>query len=83
MFKGHGFAKFYEKHFKSLKKRNINILEIGIWEGASTASFFHYLKKAQFFAIDRNFKLNTPLKGLIFFFVTPHHLKTCLNLKLT
>ena len=68
LIKGHGFAKFYEKHFKSLKKRNINILEIGIWKGASTASFFHYFKKAQFFAIDRNFKLKYSSKRINFFF---------------
>lgn len=56
-FKGHNFSKFYEKHFRNLKRKKINILEIGVWEGASTASFYHYFKNAKFFSIDRNFKL--------------------------
>ena len=53
---GHGFGKFYEKHFKKLKKQNFNLLEIGTWEGASLASFYNYFKKAHIYGIDRNFK---------------------------
>jgi hypothetical protein len=67
LFKGHNFAKFYEKHFKSLKKKKINILEIGVWEGASTASFYHYFKKAELFSIDRNFKFKYFSKRINFF----------------
>lgn len=53
---GHGFGKFYEKHFKKLKKKNFNFLEIGTWEGASLASFHNYFNRAQIYGIDRNFK---------------------------
>ena len=44
---GHGFAKFYEENFIKYKKDIFNLLEIGTWEGASTAafaSFFPYSK---------------------------------------
>ncbi|MDB9760690.1 class I SAM-dependent methyltransferase [Pelagibacteraceae bacterium] len=67
-FKGHGFGKFYEKHFSRLKNNNLNILEIGVWEGASTASFFHYFKRANFFAVDRNFKFQYTSKRINFIF---------------
>ena len=67
-FKGHNFAKFYEKHFKNIKKKKINILEIGVWEGASTASFYHYFKKAEFVSIDRNFKFKYSSKRVNFFY---------------
>ena len=43
---GHGFAKFYEKKLKKLKKKTFNMLEIGTWEGASTASFSLYFPKS-------------------------------------
>jgi len=68
LFKGHNFAKFYEKHFKSLKDKKINILEIGVWEGASTASFYHYFKSADIFPIDRNFKFKYFSKRINFFY---------------
>ena len=68
LFKGHNFAKFYEKHFKSLKEKKINILEIGVWEGASTASFYHYFNRAKFFALDRNFKFKYISKRVNFFY---------------
>tara|TARA_B110000971_G_scaffold220111_1_gene262833 strand:+ start:2531 stop:3313 length:783 start_codon:yes stop_codon:yes gene_type:complete len=73
--KGHGFAKFYEKYFKNLKKKRINILEIGVWEGASTASFYHYFEKAELFAIDRNFKFKYCSKRINFFFCDTTSLK--------
>ena len=56
--KGHNFGKFYEKNLKKIKNKEINVLEIGVWKGASTASFFYYLPNAKFVAIDRNFKSN-------------------------
>ena len=68
LFKGHNFAKFYEKHFKNLKEKKINILEIGVWEGASTASFYHYFKNADIFPIDRNFKFKYFSKRINFFY---------------
>ena len=54
--KGHNFAKFYEKNLKKIKNKKINVLEIGAWKGASTASFFYYFPNANFISIDRNFK---------------------------
>lgn len=65
---GHGFSKYYEKHFQNLKGKKINVLEIGVWTGASTASFFYYLKKANFFALDRNFKFNYYSKRINFIY---------------
>ena len=53
---GHGFGKFYEKYFQELKKKKFNFLEIGIWEGASLASFHCYFRNAVIHGIDRNFK---------------------------
>lgn len=53
---GHGYAKFYEKHLSNYKYKNFNLLEIGTWYGASTASFAKYFPRANIFGIDRNFK---------------------------
>ena len=53
---GHGFGKFYEKYLKKFKKKKFNFLEIGIWEGASLASFHCYFRNAVIYGIDRNFK---------------------------
>ena len=39
---GHGFAKFYEKKLKEYKNKSFNMLEIGTWEGASTAAFINF-----------------------------------------
>lgn len=52
--KGHGFSKFYEKHFKSLKDKKINILEIGSFSGASAASFANYLPLSTIYCLDIN-----------------------------
>ena len=30
---GHGFAKYYEKHFKKFKNKYFDLLEIGTWKG--------------------------------------------------
>ena len=53
---GHGFAKFYEKEFKYHKNQNLNILEIGTWEGASSAAFASYFPNAIIYCIDKNFR---------------------------
>jgi hypothetical protein len=66
--KGHNFAKFYEKNLKKIKNKKINILEIGVWKGASTASFFYYFPNANFISIDRNFKFIFSSKRINFFF---------------
>ena len=63
---GHGYSKFYEKHFFSLKNAKFNLLEIGTWYGASSASFVKYFNSAQIFGIDRNFKFKYKSKRLKF-----------------
>ena len=45
----------------------MNILEIGTWEGASTASFATYFSKSKIYAIDRNFKLKFKSKRIEFY----------------
>jgi hypothetical protein len=78
---GHGFSKYYEKHFKNLKGKKINVLEIGVWKGASTASFFYYLSKANFYAIDRNFKFNYYSKRIKFIYCDTSSHKDLVKLK--
>ena len=53
---GHGYAKFYELHFDYFKNKEIKLLEIGTWKGASIASFYYYFNKAVIFCLDRNYK---------------------------
>ena len=64
---GHGFAKFYEKYFDSKKDDNFNLLEIGTWEGGSSASFNLYFPNAQIYGLDRNFKFKYKGKKLKYF----------------
>ena len=52
--KSHGYSKFYEKHFHSLKNKKINILEIGSYAGASAAAFAKYFPNAEIFCLDIN-----------------------------
>ena len=47
LFVGHGYSKFYEKHLEFSKNDNFNLLEIGTWYGASTASFCKYFLNAK------------------------------------
>jgi len=63
---GHGFAKFYEKKLKKLKKKTFNMLEIGTWEGASTASFSLYFPKSFVYGIDRNYRFKYKSKNIKF-----------------
>ena len=63
---GHGFAKYYEKKLKKLKKKTFNILEIGTWEGASTASFSLYFPKSFVYGIDRNYRFKYKSKNIKF-----------------
>ena len=63
---GHGFAKFYEKKLKKLKKKTFNMLEIGTWEGASTASFSLYFPKSFIYGIDRNYRFKYQSKNIKF-----------------
>ena len=64
--KGHGFAKFYEKKLNKYRSKELSILEIGTWEGASTASFQKFFPKSQLFALDKSFKFKFKSKRVEF-----------------
>ena len=49
---GHDYAQFYEKIFKPLKKREINILEIGSFHGNAAAALYFYLENAKIYSAD-------------------------------
>ena len=66
LFVGHGYSKFYEKHLEFSKNDNFNLLEIGTWYGASTASFCKYFPNAKIFGLDKNFKFKYKSKNIIF-----------------
>ena len=51
---GHGYAKFYEKHFSNLRDKKLNILEIGSYSGASAAAFVKYFKNSNVYCFDIN-----------------------------
>ena len=51
---GHGYTKFYLKHLNKFKKKEINILEIGSYSGASAAAFSKFFRKAKIFCLDIN-----------------------------
>ena len=51
---GHGFSRFYTDHFKKFKNREINILEIGSFAGASAAAFSKYFPNVKVFCFDVN-----------------------------
>ena len=52
--KGHGYSKFYSNQLKDLKNKQINILEIGSFGGASAAAFVKYFPNANIFCFDVN-----------------------------
>ena len=52
--KGHGFSNFYTKHLEQLKNKEIKILEVGSYSGASAAAFVKYFPKSQVFCFDIN-----------------------------
>ena len=52
--KGHGFSTFYSKKLDFLKHKQINILEIGSYAGASAAAFKKYFKDSNVFCLDIN-----------------------------
>lgn len=51
---GHGFSNFYEKQLKNWKDKEIKILEIGSFAGASAAAFVKYFNKSKVFCFDVN-----------------------------
>ena len=52
--KGHGFSKFYSQHLEHLKNKEIYVLEIGSYAGASAAAFSKYFPKSKIFCLDIN-----------------------------
>lgn len=48
----HKYDLIYEPEFKSLKDKEINILEIGVFKGESTAAFLEYFPNATIYALD-------------------------------
>ena len=65
---GHGYAEFYEFHFNHFKNKEIKLLEIGTWKGASIASFYYYFNKAIIFCLDRNYKFQFRSNRINFFY---------------
>ena len=51
---GHGFSKFYTQHLEHLKKKEIKILELGSYSGASAAAFIKYFKNCSVYCLDVN-----------------------------
>lgn len=51
---GHGYSKFYEDKLKEFKDKNLNILEIGSFAGASAAAFAKYFSNVNIFCFDVN-----------------------------
>ncbi len=52
--KGHGYSFFYEKKLGKFKSKNINILELGSYSGASAAAFAKYFPGSNLFCFDIN-----------------------------
>ena len=48
----HRYDYVYEKIFQPVKDQELNILEIGVFKGASTQAFLEYFPKAKFYALD-------------------------------
>ncbi len=51
---GHGYSIYYEKKLEIYKNKNLNILEIGSYAGASAAAFTKYLPKSKVYCFDVN-----------------------------
>ena len=52
LIKGHKYAVYYEMFIKKIKKKKLNILELGSFKGNATASFFFYFKNSFIYSID-------------------------------
>jgi hypothetical protein len=55
--KSHNYGKFYEKHFKKIKNKKLNILEIGSYRGSSSAAFLNYFQNSKIYCVDINHKI--------------------------
>tara|TARA_X000001036_G_scaffold263418_1_gene244846 strand:- start:1084 stop:1827 length:744 start_codon:yes stop_codon:yes gene_type:complete len=52
--KGHGYSNFYSQNLESFKKKELKILEIGSYSGASAAAFKKYLPNSSIYCFDIN-----------------------------
>ena len=52
--KGHGYSLFYEKQLQHFKKKELKVLEIGSYAGASAAAFAKYFPNSDIFCLDIN-----------------------------
>ena len=50
--KKHGYDVIYDKLFEELKDEKINMLEIGVYKGASTRAFHEYFQQGQIDGLD-------------------------------
>jgi len=50
--KAHGYGNFYEKYFKPIKDKKLNIMEIGSFYGNASASLFFYFQNSNLYAGD-------------------------------
>ena len=51
---GHGYSIFYKKKLDQYKNKEINILEIGSYAGASAAAFVKYFPNSKIYCLDVN-----------------------------
>ena len=49
---GHGFLPFYEKHFAGLRSSKVNIMEIGVFYGASIRMWRDFFQEGEIWAVD-------------------------------
>jgi SAM-dependent methyltransferase len=54
LIQAHGYSKFYENIFLSIKNEKINVLEIGSFYGNASAALYYYFKNAKIFGADIN-----------------------------
>ena len=52
--KAHGYSKFYDEIFYSIKNDKINIIELGSFYGNAAAALFFYFENAKIFGADIN-----------------------------
>tara|TARA_B100001564_G_C20495979_1_gene603958 strand:- start:155 stop:898 length:744 start_codon:yes stop_codon:yes gene_type:complete len=51
---GHGYSIYYEKKLEQYKNKNLNILEIGSYSGASAAAFTKFIPNSKIYCFDIN-----------------------------
>ena len=77
--KSHNYGPHYDKMFKSLRNKELKILEIGIFRGASTSAFHNYFKNSKICVLDRDKKIFKFKSKRIKFFKLDYMNKTEVN----